>query len=98
MTIGRIMDEQGFFLRCSHFMQGIAEAWQCGNTVYVSPALFQLLTDEDDMNTIYAIAGQFILRKVSLRELMELVKRKASLRLFREERHKIVRFQIVREV
>jgi hypothetical protein len=90
------MDEEEFFLRSSHFMIGVSEAWQCGNTVYVSPALFQLLTDEEDMSTIYLIANQFILRKVSISQLMSRIQARSDRVALEEGREKIVRFQIIR--
>ncbi|HEX5169094.1 MAG TPA: hypothetical protein VFW11_07955 [Cyclobacteriaceae bacterium] len=92
----RLSDVSEFFLRSSYFMKGIREAWYFGNTVFVSPALFQLLTDVDDMDTIYVIVNQFILRKVSLRELMNLITHKTGRCSSEDNPDDIVRFQIVK--
>jgi hypothetical protein len=62
-----------FFLRSCPYMVDIGEAWYINKIVLVSPAVFQLLTDEDDMETLSTVAQQIELKTVTLETLKELV-------------------------
>lgn len=66
------MDKQEFFLRLCPYMKGIKEAWIIDRRIFVSPAIFQLLTDQDDPETISLVANQLTFKAVSHRELAEL--------------------------
>jgi len=53
-------------------MVGLNEAWIIGKKVYVSPAIFQLLTDPDDSQTRKYVISQLVIRPATDEELNEL--------------------------
>lgn len=69
----KLIDLNGFFLRCCPYMVGIPEAWKIDDMILVSPAVFQLLTDQEDIETIYTVAGQLTLISATKQMLRELV-------------------------
>jgi hypothetical protein len=64
---------RNFFLRSCPYMVGMGEAWYIKKIVLVSPAVFQLLTDKEDMETLFTVAHQIKLKTVTLEKLKELV-------------------------
>ena len=76
MRLHSLMDLNGFFLRCCPYMAGMKEAWHIDNIVLVSPAVFQLLTDQDDLKTLYTVANQLTLKTVTSTMLRALVAKK----------------------
>jgi hypothetical protein len=53
-------------------MVGLNEAWIVGKKIFVSPAIFQLLTDPDDPQTRKYVTSQLVVRPVSQEELDDL--------------------------
>jgi hypothetical protein len=73
----KVIDERDEFLLClCPYMVGMKEAWVINKIIYVSPALFQLLTDEDDLETILKIANQLSLRSATPDDLQALARKK----------------------
>ena len=54
-------------------MVGFNEGWVIDNHVFVSPAIFQLLTDEDDWQTRMSVARQLVLRTATYKDLKALL-------------------------
>lgn len=54
-------------------MVGFNEGWVIDNHVFVSPAVFQLLTDEDDCQTRMCVARQLVLKQASYKDLKALL-------------------------
>jgi hypothetical protein len=54
-------------------MVGIGEAWRINKIVLVSPAVFQLLTDIEDFETLFTVARQIKLKPVTWEGLKSLV-------------------------
>ncbi len=74
MSDAKIIDQDECFLRRCPYMVGMKEAWVINRIIYVSPAIFQLLTDEDDPEMMNAVAQQLQLRSASYAELEALAK------------------------
>lgn len=73
----KIIDDRDEFLLClCPYMVGMKEAWVIKKVIYVSPALFQLLTDEDDLDTILNIANQLSLKSATPDDLQALANSK----------------------
>ena len=90
----KLMDLREFFLRSCPYMKGMNEAWRINNVVLVSPAIFQLLTDEGDLNTLYTVASQLCMRKVSRKELRDLVEEKWNSISLDDNPNTIIYYQI----
>ena len=58
-------------------MVGLNEAWIIGAKIYVSPAIFQLLTDEDDSQTRKYVTSQLVVRTATHEELNKLKEKKS---------------------
>ena len=54
-------------------MVGFNEGWVIDNHVFVSPAIFQLLTDEDDWQTRMCVARQLVLKHATYKDLKALL-------------------------
>ena len=54
---------------------GLNEAWIVGRKIYVSPAIFQLLTDEDDSQTREYVTSQLVVKPATQEELDELTQK-----------------------
>lgn len=54
-------------------MIGFNEGWVIDNHVFVSPAIFQLLTDEDDWQTRMCVARQLVLKQATYKDLKVLL-------------------------
>ena len=54
-------------------MVGFSEGWVIDNHVFVSPAIFQLLTDEDDWQTRMSVARQLVLKHATYKDLKALL-------------------------
>jgi hypothetical protein len=96
MKFTNLMDLNSFFLRCCPYMAGMAEAWLIENVVLVSPAVFQLLTDEEDMDTVYTVARQLMLRNVSQRTLQALIVKNWDMASPHDDKNMVVHFQITK--
>jgi len=73
----KVIDDRDEFLLClCPYMVGMKEAWVINKVIYVSPALFQLLTDEDDLETILKIANQLALKSATQDDLQALARSK----------------------
>jgi hypothetical protein len=68
------MDKDEFFLRRCSYMVGMNEAWVIEKYIYVSPAIFQLLTDNEDLDTMRLVATQLIVKPASYAELADLAR------------------------
>ncbi|HTE34075.1 MAG TPA: hypothetical protein VK666_27030 [Chryseolinea sp.] len=64
-----------FVLRGCTFMTGLNEGWIRNKTIYVSHAVFQLLTDQDDLETRAIVANQLTFKVVPDYELIRLITR-----------------------
>jgi hypothetical protein len=53
-------------------MVGLNEAWIVDKKIYVSPAIFQLLTDPDDSQTRKYVISQLVVRTPTKEELTKL--------------------------
>lgn len=53
-------------------MIGLNEAWIIDKEIYVSPAIFQLLTDPDDSQTRKYVTSQLVVRTATKDELSKL--------------------------
>lgn len=79
----KVIDDRDEFLLClCPYMVGMKEAWVINKVIYVSPALFQLLTDEDDLETILKIASQLSLKAVTHDDLQALARSKREMAHF----------------
>lgn len=96
MEVNGLMDLNGFFLRCCPYMAGMKEAWHIDNVVLVSPAVFQLLTDQDDLKTLYMVANQITLKAVTETTLRASVAQKWHSVTSYDDRNLTVYFQIDR--
>ena len=74
MSDTKIIEQDECFLRRCPYMVGMKEAWVINRIIYVSPAIFQLLTDYDDTQMINTVAGQLQLRSATYSELESLAK------------------------
>jgi len=73
----KLIDDRDEFLLClCPYMIGMTEAWVVNKVIYVSPALFQLLTDDDDLETILRIASQLSLKAATPDDLQTLARKK----------------------
>ena len=61
-----------YTLMSSPNMVGLNEAWIIGKTIYVSPAVFQILTDQDDPYTSEYVASKLYVRTATINELINL--------------------------
>jgi hypothetical protein len=76
----KVTDDRNEFLLClCPYMVGMKEAWVINKVIYVSPALFQLLTDEEDLETIIKIANQLSLKAATHDDLQALARRKREM-------------------
>jgi len=66
------MNFNDYALTSSPQMVGLNEAWIISGKIYVSPAIFQLLTDEDDPQTRKYVTSQLVVRKATHEELNKL--------------------------
>jgi len=64
-----MFEAQPLVLRLCPTMVGIKEAWLIGKILHVSPAVFQLLTDEEDRVTAQTIINQITIENHSLDDL-----------------------------
>ena len=62
-------EAQPLVLRVCPSMVGVKEAWLIGKILHVSPAVFQLLTDEDDRATAQMIIDQITIENHSIADL-----------------------------
>lgn len=67
------MDINEYFLMSCPNMVGFNEGWVIDNHVFVSPAVFQLLTDEDDWQTRMSVARQLVLKHATYKDLKALL-------------------------
>ena len=58
-------------------MVGLNEAWIIDKEIYVSPAIFQLLTDPDDSQTRKYVTSQLVVRTATKDELSKLKEKKS---------------------
>ena len=70
-----ITDNSEFYLRRCPYMIGFNEAWVIDKDIYVSPAVFQLLTDDKDMDTMMVVARQLTLKSASYSDLEALAEK-----------------------
>jgi hypothetical protein len=54
-------------------MVGISEGWYINEIVLVSPAVFQLITDEEDVETRLTVIKQLKLKEVNFQNVITLV-------------------------
>ena len=69
----KAMDINEYFLMSCPNMVGFNEGWVIDNHVFVSPAVFQLLTDEDDWQTRMSVARQPVLKHATYKDLKALL-------------------------
>ena len=58
MEANRMYEAQPLVLRNCDGLVGVKEAWLIGKILHVSPAVFQLLTDDEDRSTAQIIIDQ----------------------------------------
>ena len=58
MEVSKMYEAQPLVLRCCGGLVGVKEAWLIGKILHVSPAVFQLLADEEDRRTAQIIIDQ----------------------------------------
>ena len=58
-------------------MVGLNEAWIIDKKIYVSPAIFALITDPDDSQTRKYVTSHLAIRTATNEELKELKEKKA---------------------
>lgn len=80
MSDTKIIEQDEIFLRLCPYMVGMKEAWVINRIIYVSPAIFQLLTDYDDMEMINTVASQLRLRSATYSELEFLAKNRKEMK------------------
>jgi len=69
METTRMYEAQPLVLRLCPSMVGVKEAWLIGKILHVSPAVFQLLTDEDDRVTAQIVIDQITIENHSFDDL-----------------------------
>jgi len=69
MKSTRMYEAQPFVLRLCPTMVGVNEAWLIGKILHVSPAVFQLLTDEEDRLTAQTIIDHITIENHSFDDL-----------------------------
>jgi hypothetical protein len=69
METTRMFEAQPLVLRFSPCLVGVKEAWLIGKTLHVSPAVFQLLTDEEDRKTAQIVINQITIESHSFDDL-----------------------------
>jgi hypothetical protein len=79
MNDAKIIEQDECFLRLCPYMVGMKEAWFINRIIYVSPAIFQLLTDYDDIKMIDTVASQLKLRSATYAELELLAKNRKDI-------------------
>ena len=62
-------EAQPLVLRLSPCLAGVKEAWLIGKILHVSPAVFQLLTDEEDRLTAQLIIDQITIENHTFDDL-----------------------------
>ena len=72
METTRMYEAQPLVLRLCPCLVGIKEAWLIGKVLHVSPAVFQLLTDDDDRKTAQTIIDQITIETHTFDELEKL--------------------------
>jgi hypothetical protein len=72
METTRMYEAQPLVLRLCPCLFGIKEAWLIGKVLHVSPAVFQLLTDDDDRITAQTIIDQITIEIHTFDELEKL--------------------------
>lgn len=90
----KLIDLNGFFLRCCPYMVGIPEAWKIDDMILVSPAVFQLLTDQEDLETIFTVAGQLTLISATKEMVRALVTDQWSSVTYVDDKNLTVYFRI----
>ena len=69
METTRMYEAQPLILRLSPSLVGVKEAWLIGKILHVSPAVFQLLTDEEDRKTAQIVIDQITIENHSFADL-----------------------------
>ena len=69
METTRMFEAQPLVLRLSPCLVGVKEAWLIGKILHVSPAVFQLLTDEEDRMTAQIVIDQITIESHSYADL-----------------------------
>ena len=69
METTRTFEAQPLVLRLSPCLAGVKEAWLIGKILHVSPAVFQLLTDEEDRKTAQIVIDQITIESHSYADL-----------------------------
>jgi hypothetical protein len=69
METTRMFEAQPLILRHSPCLVGVKEAWLIGKILHVSPAVFQLLTDEEDSKTAQIVIDQITIENHSFTDL-----------------------------
>jgi hypothetical protein len=69
METTRMFEAQPLVLRLSPCLVGVKEAWLIGKILHVSPAVFQLLTDEEDRKTAQIVIDQITIESHSYADL-----------------------------
>ena len=69
METTRLYETQPLVLRLSPCLEGISQAWLIGKILHVSPAVFQLLTDEDDRATAQQVIDQITIENHTVDDL-----------------------------
>jgi len=64
-----MFEAQPLVLRLSPCLAGVKEAWLIGKILHVSPAVFQLLTDEEDRKTAQIVIDQITIESHSFADL-----------------------------
>lgn len=59
-------------------MAGLNEAWIIDKKIYVSPAIYQLLTDPDDSQTRMYVISQLVVRTPTKEELTKLKEKRVD--------------------
>ena len=72
-----LMNLNDYILTSSPQMVGLNEAWIIDKEIYVSPAIFQLLTDPDDSQTRKYVTSQLVVRTATKDELTKLKEKKS---------------------
>ncbi len=93
MNETKILEYDECFLRLCPYMAGMQEAWLINKIVYVSPALFQLLTDEDDFDTANEVARNLLLKSATYTELEILAKKHEGVGSYYNGRDVIMHFK-----
>lgn len=66
------MNLDDYTLTSSPYMVGFNEAWIVDKKIFVSPAIFQLLTDQGDPQTRKYVTSQLVVRTATQEELDKL--------------------------